>query len=577
MRKLLVAIVLVAVVGLGLWFAFGRDRAGGAGIGLAPAAGAADAPLAFVPADTPYVIANLEALPGPSLDAWMQQSDTLVQLWRAQFDMAMHGIEAKDAADPALKWMHAIDAEFKGKTVAQSLSMLGIDLQGRSAIYGIGLVPVVRMTLGNPDAFRAFVARVEAGAGEKLPSAALGDIAYWQFTAPKAPLRGILALQGKHLVATLAPAGDDAALKQLLGVDKPAASMQDGAALAKINKAYGYTPFATGFVDTTRIVAQLTGPATPLETAFLAALGVEKPAVDAVCQAEYAALAQAAPRLVLGYTTLEPKRSVAVSRLELRGDIAKDLMTLRAPMPGLDAAGSALFNVGVSLKLAQFPPLVAKWAGAVQSAPWKCASLVDLNQGFADASTQLTNPAVFMAGPVFEGLHLIATRFSMPAGGGEPDFAGKLLIGSPSPGALLQLSQNFAPQLAQMDLKPDGVVKPVPMVAGMPPNLAAHAAMTDKLLGLAVGTGEEATLKAAMTVDPARQPLFVLGYSGEAFVQFSEQMKAATAGIEDDAQRAESERAMEMMKQVYALIRRIELRVEFEESGIAFHQTAEMN
>ena len=577
MRKLLVALVLVAVVGLGLWFAFGRDRAGGAGDGLSLRAGSPDAPLAYVPADTPYVIANLEALPKASLDAWMQQSETMVQLWRTQFDMALHALESKDAADPGLKWMRALDAEFKGKTVSQSLDMLGIDLQGRSAIYGVGLVPVVRMTLGNPDAFRAFVARVETAAGEKLPSATLGDIGYWQFTAPGAPLRGVLALQGKHLVATLAPVNDEASLKTLLGVDKPAASMQDGAALAKINQVYGYTPFATGYVDTQRLVAQLTGPATPLETAFLAAMEIEKPAVDAVCQAEYAALAQAAPRLVLGYTTLEPKRSVAVSRLELRGDIAKDLMTLRAPMPGLDAANDALFNVGFSMKLAQFPPLVAKWAGAVQNAPWKCASLLDLNQSFADASTQLTNPAVFMAGPVFEGIHAIATRFSMPVGGGEPDFAGKLLIGSPSPEALLQLSQNFAPQIAQLGLKPDGTVKPLSALPGLPADMPAHVAMTDSLIGLAIGSGEEATLKNAMTVDAARQPLFVLGYSGEAFMQFTEQMKAATAAIEDPAQRAENERAMEMVRQAYAMIRRIEMRIEFEESGVAFHQSAEMN
>lgn len=574
MRKLLVIIVLAAVVA-GLYFAFGRG--GGVGNELSLGAGSADAPLAYVPADTPYVFANLEPLPKASLDAWMQQSETAVQIWRLQYDTMLQAMKDKDASGTALEWMTALDAEFTGKTVAQSLDVLGIDLQGRSAVYGVGLVPVLRMTLGKPDAFRAFVARVEATAGEKIPAAKVGDIDYWQFTNPQAPLRAILALQGNHLVATLAPVDDDASLRTLLGVDKPAASMQDGAALAKLNTQYGYTPFATGYIDTTRIVALFTAAPTPLETAFLGALEIDKPAIDAVCQAEYAALAQAAPRIVIGYTLLEPQRSVGVSRIELRKDIATDLMTLRAPMPGLDAADDALFNFGLSLKLAQLPPLVGKWAGAVQSAPWQCASLLELNQAFAEGNAQLTNPAVFMAGPVFEGFHAIATRFTLPKPGEEADFGGKLLLGSPSPAALVAMAQTFAPQLAELQLKPDGEVKLVPAMPGMPPGLPAHVAMTDKLIGLAIGAGEETTLKAAMSVDPARQPLLVIGYSGAAFLQFTQQMQPSLAAIEDPAKRAESERSMEMMRQMYAMIRRIDMRVEFDESGVVFHQAAEMN
>jgi hypothetical protein len=120
-------------------------------------------------------------------------------------------------------------------------------------------------------------------------------------------------------------------------------------------------------------------------------------------------------------------------------------------------------------------------------------------------------------------------------------------------------------------------VKPMPAMPGMPPNLPAHVAMTDTLIGLAIGSGEETTLKAAMTSDPKRQPLLVMGYSGAAFVQFAEQMKQSISAIEDPAQRAESERSMDMMLEMYKLIRRAEMQVEFDESGIVLYQSAEMN
>lgn len=576
MKKAIVAAGAVAVLAAGVWFFATRDGSlPGAGTA---AVGGPDAPLAYVPADTPYVIANLDTLPRDKIDAWLRQSDTVMQMYRTQFDTLRAALEDKDPASPAVRWGKALDAEFRGKDVRQSVEMLGIDLQSRSAVYGIGLVPVARMTLADPGKLRAFIGRVETAAGEKLATGKAGDVDYWQFTDDTAPLRAILALQGSHLVLTLAPKGDDASLRTLLGLDKPAQSLADGGALPSLNAKYGYTPYATGYVDTTRLLKVFTGPATPLETAFLAALEIEKPQVDAVCQAEYDALAQVMPRLVFGYTELDVKRSVGVSHLELREDIARDLMTLRAPMPGLAAANDSLFNFGISLKLAQLPPLVAKWAGAVQSAPWQCPSLAELNTAFAEGSVQLNNPAVFAAGPVFEGLHAIATRFSVPAPGAEPDFAGKLLIGSPSPKALLGLAQSMAPALASMQLQPDGQVQPLPAMPGLPPSLPAHVAMTDTLLGIAVGAGEEATLAQAMTVNPAQQPLLVVGYSGAAFAQFFEQMQATMeASADDDAEREELRRSTELMKQVYGMIRRIEMRVEFDETGIVFHQSADMN
>src|SRR5690606_24252550 len=130
---------------------------------------------------------------------------------------------------------------------------------------------------------------------------------------------------------------------------RPARDLRDGAPLVALNRKYGFTPYASGYVDLGRLVAELTAPATPLETAFLAALEVEKPAVDETCRAEYAALAALVPRLAFGYTVLEPKRSHAVSHLELRSDIARDLQALRAPMPGVEAGSASLANFGVSL------------------------------------------------------------------------------------------------------------------------------------------------------------------------------------------------------------------------------------
>jgi hypothetical protein len=266
-----------------------------------------------------------------------------------------------------------------------------------------------------------------------------------------------------------------------------------------------------------------------------------------------------------------------VTHLELRSDLARDLMTLRAPMPGLDGAGDSAFNGGFSLRLGELPTLVGKWSKAVAASPWQCPWMAELNQAYADAGAQASNPVVFAAAPVFNGVHLILTRFSMSAPGATPDAAGKLLIGSPNPSALAAMASNFVPELAQLKLKADGSVQPLPALKNVPSTLPAFAAMTDSLIGVSFGVGEESSLSDAMKTDPARQPLLVIGYSGRAFLEFFDQFADTTAMIEDPVQREEAERGIQMMRAMYGLIDRIEMRVEFDADGIAIHQSATMN
>jgi hypothetical protein len=576
MRKLLIAIVALLALGVGIWWLVGRDlpqTAPGADVAIALDP---DAPLAFVPADTPYLIANLERMPKATVDAFVQQSEPALQIWRTQFDLLSRRVDDSEAIRPAAKWLRAIDAEFRGKSLEQSMHSVGLDLQSLSAVYGVGLVPVARLTLADPDAFRAFIARLEERSGETIPSASVDGVAFWQFAAADTPLRGIMALQGNHLVLTVAPIGDDQALRVLLGIERPTATLHDGGELAAINRKYGFSPYATGYVDSARLLALLAAPATPLESAFLSALEIEKPAIDAICQSEFAALAALVPRLVLGYTRLEPKSSHGVTRIELRPDVAQDLMRLRAPMPGLDAAQDAVVNFGLSLRVGEVPALLGKWSGALAAAPWQCAALTPLNESAAEVSAQAANPAVFMAAPVFHGFHAILNRIDLSTIDTAPDLSGVLVIGSPSPAALLAMARNFVPALAQLKLEPNGQVQALPPMPGLPSHLPAHVAMNEQLLGIAFGAGQDAGLGAAMQSDPTRQPLLVLGYSGALISQFTEKMAQTTAAIADPEERAEAEQSMQAMRSMYALIGRIEMTVELDPDGIAIHQSATM-
>ena len=69
-----------------------------------------DAPLAFVPADTPYVVANLDVMDDDTRTALLAQADAQLPSQLAQVNAAADRMAAKDPDGARL--MHALTAEF---------------------------------------------------------------------------------------------------------------------------------------------------------------------------------------------------------------------------------------------------------------------------------------------------------------------------------------------------------------------------------------------------------------------------------------------------------------------------------
>ena len=88
-----------------------------------------DAPLAFVPADTPYVVANLDIMDDGTRAALLAQADAQLPSNLAQLDAAADRLAAKDPEGARL--LRALRAEFNGKTVETFAQGIGLDLNPR--------------------------------------------------------------------------------------------------------------------------------------------------------------------------------------------------------------------------------------------------------------------------------------------------------------------------------------------------------------------------------------------------------------------------------------------------------------
>lgn len=432
-----------------------------------------DAPLAFVPADTPYVVANLDVLDDDTRKALLTQADAqlpseLTQLRSAADDMA--------EKDPDLsRLLKAIIAELDGKTIEQFAQNAGLNIKGRSAFYGLGLSPVARFELTDSKAFDAFVGRLEAAYGKPFDTATVGGQSYRKHLSADAGVQIVLAEVGKQAVAAVLPAdAPEATLRLAFGIDRPEKNIQDDGRLDKLAKAKDYQPWAIGQVDLARLLPLAASGKDPLFNALIKARAETEAAktgepvanqlkVSPACEADATRIASRVPSISFGYTKLDEKHQDIRWDVALADDITKAFSGMKVELPGLGAAGTAPFDISVAVPIAQLRPFWSAQADAVAAKPFTCPTLTELNEGFAKIGLMSQQAAVPPIGDLL-GLRVALDSFDAGSNDTMPKFSGRILIGTSNPAGLIAMAQMASSGLQQLKLTPDG--KPV----ALPPN-----------------------------------------------------------------------------------------------------------
>jgi hypothetical protein len=462
-----------------------------------------DAPLAFVPADTPYVIANLDVLDDSTRAAILAQVDAEIPAQVAQMKAQADQLEANDP-DMA-KYLRTVAGEFDGKSAAQVIQETGVDPKGYAAFYGLGLSPVLRMQLADANAFQSFVAKIQSDYGKKFESVTLGTQSYQRYAAPASHLQFIIAVVGKQAVLAMLP--DDAAqplVRQALGLDRPSKSIQDADTLTDLAKAKGYAKWAVGEIDLSRLLPLASGGQDPLAQALLKVRAESESAktgepvtnlmqVPASCQTDATRIAARMPQMSFGYTTLDDKHRDMRFDVTLANDIVTAFNGLKVDLPGLGSDATAPFELSVALPMAQLRTFWSAQADAVAAKPFTCPMLDNLNESFTSIGEGMQKAAVPPIGDLL-GLHIALDSYTPNPNGGMPKLAGRVLVGTNNPAGLLAMAQITSPLIAGVKLTSDG--KPVALPAQLTNALGetGWAAMGAKSLGLAVGDGEDGKL-----------------------------------------------------------------------------------
>lgn len=462
-----------------------------------------DAPLAFVPADTPYVVANLDVLDERTRKALLTQADAQLPSQMAQLDAAADRLAVKDPDGARL--LRALRAEFNGKTIETFAQGAGLNLKGYSAFYGLGLAPVLRFQLDDPKAFEGFIGRLETAYGKKLDLANADKQSYRKYVFAASGTQVILAMVDKQAVAALLPAdASPTLLRQALGLERPQKNLQDDGRLASLAKAKGYQKWLVGELDLTRALPLAVSGKDPLIGAIQKAHAeaesakTGEPVANQLqtapsCAADAARIAARVPTLSFGYTQLDARHQDVRFDMALAQDISKAFSSLKVDLPGLGRAGTAAFDLSLAMPVAQLRTFWLAQADAVAAKPFTCPSLTDLNDSFAKLGPAMQKAAIPPFGDML-GVRIALDSLVTSATSSLPTFSGRLVLGTNNPAGLLAMGQMMVPALAQ--LKPTNDGKPLPLPRDMANMLGQPAwiAMGDKSLALGVGAGEDGKL-----------------------------------------------------------------------------------
>ena len=470
--------------------------------------------LQHVPADTPYAFISMG---GGGTRDFMTKIYGPVAPMMKQLEGSFAGMDIQrelGLSNEHYALFKAVFDEFKGKLSVAGLAELGLDPDARFALYGIGMLPAMRIQLRDPAALRGALERIQTSAGQRFPTAKIGEVEYWQIAG--GGYEGAVAIVGDQLVAGVAPTAQrDQVFALLLGTTRPAQHLGGSERFQQVLAEYGLAKISAGFVDARVIAEAFLGEGDPLNRDTLAAISPDLaskwPSIDDTCKQEIRSLVALAPRMVVGTEQIDGDGFAGKFVIELRPDVAQELMTMRASVPGLDSAhtSGAMLAMGGGLDMERALAFASKKAAEIVASPYACPDLADLNRAAGELGAELKN----LPGPLLKGRGFAFAAEDVKFTGYMPtDIRGYATVATGDTQGLLALLRMMPPFTTQA-LTDDGTI--TTLANGTIPfiNDLTFGAKAGRSVVFAVGAGSKARVGELLDAsDSSDPPLMMMVY-----------------------------------------------------------------
>ena len=536
-----------------------------------------DTILQYVPADTPYVFANVEPLPDDLMDKLEPKIERLLQSYQSMLHAVIATKQAKlseeERNSEKYQSANAVIDELMTMLSVEGMREAGIARDATGVFYGNGLLPVARVELSDGALFDAAISRLEKQAGHELPVADIGGNSIRYFDADK--IKIVLGVMNDQAIFTMVPASfDDGQIGQVLGLELPDSNIAASGKLQKIATEYGFTNHYVGYFDVQAIAERFVGAASGLDADLLGLMEHDQQELSDVCRAEIRSIAAIVPRMVLGYTDISVDKLDSTVVIEVRDDIAAGLQALPAAVPGLGGDKGALMSFGMSIDVKAARDFVEARLDAMEAEPFECEHFAELQAGVAGARGALNQPVPPMVYDFKGFLTVIDEIEGLDVATQTPPTSvdGSFLLAMDNPHALVSLGAMFSPELAGMNLQPDGKPVPLDLPQMQAMGIAAFAALTDSALAISVGDDAASELKSMLDAD-ASDPSPFLSFSMDAARYYGFLGEAMAAGgknkDQENAPSPEMQAAMqEIMEAIAAVYDRMSADIRLTARGV---------
>ncbi len=467
--------------------------------------------LDYIPADTPYVFANLQTMPDDMIDVMWKMADPSMSMYQSMITNAL----SEGNLPPAVE---ALLSELDGNMSREGMANMGFAEDGNFAFYGVGVFPVMRMGVADEGKLTAMIDRVMAKAGAEMQKASLGGVSYYMGGDNEGSF--VLSVNDGQLVAGIFPTqAKDALLPSVLGTSKPSENIADSGRIEAANKRLGLLPYGTLLIDTVKLTREVLENNSPGSEVFAEV----RAGLDAVCVGEFIDMAGVVPGIVYGFDSMTDSSVSQRGVIGIRKDIASGFKDVIRAVPGIGSGGDAMFSFGMGFDILKMKSFLVSRIEAIQNDPYQCAHLQELNNSTSEMLAQINQPLPPFVGN-FYGMRmdLLNGNFDGPMPTGVE---ARVMFGIDNPQSLIMMGAAMMPELAELQIPSNG--DPVPLPAGMIPLPmdAPHVSMMSHGIAFSVGNGVQDGLKDYLDADlPSPAPFMAMSYSGDLMDMYLQKM-----------------------------------------------------
>lgn len=524
--------------------------------------------LQYIPADSPYFMATRESMPEQEAFDFYRRMQPQGNLESNLDELRRTLPEIDDDVQHSLvTLLIAMGEELDSVETLDDAHALGIKLGPQAALYGLGILPVLRFELHDEDAFRETLQRILTKADLNPSTATTNGTDYWVLT-PEGPVNAILAIIDQQLLLSLVPQdASDELLAQVLGSTPPDSNIGDTSALAELEQRHGFTPYGAGQINASRLLSELSTPTHPGTQALMDAVEAEQLDLSA-CQADIDRITSRFPGLVMGMREYNLDGLEMNLILETDEGIVSDLRALTTQVPGLGST-EGMASLGMGLNLPVLLQTVQKYAREVRQNPFSCDELQDLNNAWTEINVAMNNPATMMIGSALSGLRARIDSLTMIDG--EPTGTGILTIASQNPLGLLSTVSAFAPELGALGLEPGGETKKIKSML-LPPDMPTlYAAMSDTAIVLGAGLSDSDALQDELKAPASERDLLLHGHmTGEFYHSLANVMEQVPS---DEVSASD----IELFRQYAEIYENMKYGVRVDDAGVEMNFSLDLN